>query len=359
MTVRRLVSALSVGLLVATAAPASLVSAQPKKTAGKKKTPAAAPATAAPAPAPTPTTAPAASGSTGTAVQMTEDPPPPKDINGTAENPNAPKLAADPDAPPPPEAPPPKVVRTGYPTEEVLRPITLPKNLSEVSIDPHAQVSPYAGSAALRARYGITSKLQLRLTYMLAGIFDDPATVEHKQGIHAGKAIGLDVTYLIQDWVGVSVGLPIYINPFALSLTIGAPIKFTFADKFAIGGLDDLLNIKLDTFAPTFYQEVQNATNANTNVTNTVQSAGELRVSAFGEYQYQPDLAIIARIGVQLEDFATGKTNGCAGECETTFLHVGFQYSPRNYLDLGLSIGFDDLAHGGSFAPSGFLAFRI
>lgn len=342
MTVRRLFSVLSVGLVTT----AGLVSAQPaKKKPGAKKA--------------APTTAPAAGSNAGSAVQMSEDPPPPKDMNGTDENPTAPKTAPDPDAPPPAPVEAPKPIRTGYPTEEVLRPITLPRNLSEVSIDPHAQVSPYAGATALRARYGITNKLQIRLTYMIAGIFDDPATVEQKQGIHAGKAIGLDATYLIQDWIGVTVGVPIYINPFAISLTAGAPIKFTFADKFAIGGFDDLLNIKLDNFAPTFYQEVQNATNAVTTQTNTVHSAGELRFSAFGEYQYQPDLAIIARFGVQLEDFATGKTDGCNGECETTFLHVGFQYSPRNYLDLGLSIGFDDLAHGGSFAPSGFLAFRI
>ena len=59
------------------------------------------------------------------------------------------------------------------------------------------------------------------------------------------------------------------------------------------------------------------------------------------------------------EDFASGKTDGCSGECLTTFIYAGFNYSPRKYLDLGLSIGFDDLAHGGSFAPAGFLAFRI
>ena len=65
------------------------------------------------------------------------------------------------------------------------------------------------------------------------------------------------------------------------------------------------------------------------------------------------------RTGIQMEDFASGKTDGCQGECLTTFIHAGFRYTPRKYLDLGLSIGFDDLAHGGSFAPAGFLAFRI
>jgi len=289
---------------------------------------------------------------------MTEDPPP-SDMKGVDENPDAPKSMVDGDSP--------KVVavvraakaKGDYPLEEVARPITLPQNLSEVSVAPHAQVSPYAGATALRARYGITSKIQLGLTYMLGGIFDDPATLESKQAFHPGKAVGLDVTVMLQDWVGVKLGVPLYISPLAVSIALGAPIKFTFGDKLALGGLDDLLNIRVTRFAPTLYQELQNATNANDNLTNTIKSQGELRVSLYGSYQYEPDLAIIARTGIQMEDFATGKTDGCIGECLSTFIYAGVQYSPRNYLDLGVSIGFDALAHGGSFAPAGFFAFRI
>ena len=90
-----------------------------------------------------------------------------------------------------------------------------------------------------------------------------------------------------------------------------------------------------------------------------MRSAGELRFSFFGIYQRDADLAITARLGVQMENFSSGKTDGCAGECATTFLHAGVSYSPRPAVDLGLSIGFDDLAHGGTFAPQGWLAVRI
>lgn len=389
MTARRLLSVLTVGLglgLVGVTASVAVVAAQPRpakkapaKNAPKKGplapakdggapakgggTPAAtdAPAATGSGKAPAATTAPAGSaapaGSEGKTVQMAEDPPP-SDMTGTAENPDAPKTVIDADAPAVSTiAPPP--VRSGYPIEEAARPITLPRNMSEVSLAPHAQVSPYAASTALRARYGITPKVQLGLTYLVGGIFDDPSTLQSKQGFHPGKALGLDVTYMVQDWVGVKVGVPVYISPLAVSLAIGAPIKFTFGDKLALGGLDDLLNIRLDRFAPTFYQELQNATNANDTMTNTIKSQGELRVSLFGVYQYQPNLAIIARTGIQMEDFASGKTDGCLGECLTTFIHAAFSYSARRYLDLGLQVGFDDLAHGGSFAPAGFLAFRI
>lgn len=390
MTALRSLLAATFGLAVVTASVA-IVDAQPKpakKATPKKKGPLApakdggapakdsrAPATAddsakagassgakttaAPASSTAPASTAAPAGAEGKTVQMTEDPPP-SDMTGTAENPDAPKtvITADPEtpavttvAPAPP--------RTGYPIEEALRPITLPRNMSEVSLAPHGQVSPASASTALRARYGITPKIQLGLTYVLGGIFDDPSTLQSKQAFHPGKALGLDVTYLLQDWVGVRVGVPVYISPLAVSLALGAPIKFTFGDKVALGGLDDLLNIRLDRFAPSFYQELQNATNANETMTRTIKSAGELRFSLFGVYQYRPNFAIIARTGIQMEDFATGKTDGCPGECQTTFIHAGISYSPRRYLDLGLQVGFDDLAHGGSFAPAGFLAFRI
>src|SRR5215831_4385647 len=268
MRARRLISALSVGLSAALAISAT-VAAQPKTTTPAKKAPkgkkgplapakdtgagSAAAAGTGKAAAGTGSAGAAGTGSgsagagEGSAVQMTEDPPP-SDMTGTAENPDAPRSMIDAETPvvatvaPPPRPP-------GYPIEQTLRPIVLPQNLSEVSLMPHAVVSPWAGSTALRARYGITPKVQLGLTYLVGAIFDDPSTAESKQAFHPGKAVGLDVTYLIQDWLGVQVGVPMYISPFALSLTIGVPIKFSFGDKFAVGGLDDFLNIRLDRFA--------------------------------------------------------------------------------------------------------------
>jgi hypothetical protein len=374
MTARRLISVLTVALSAGAGVSAS-VDAQPatqpapkkpakaKGKAGKKAPLAPAKDSGAGAGSGSAAGSGAGSGSAagagaGSAVQMVEDPPP-SDMSGTAENPDAPHSMLDSDNPPAVTAVAAPARPAGYPIEEALRPIALPQNLSEVSVIPHMQVSPYAASTALRVRYGVTPKVQLGLTYLIGAIFDDPSTVQSGQAFHSGKAVGLDVTVMLQDWIGVQVGVPLYISPFAVSLALGAPIKFTFGDKFAIGGLDDFLNIKLDRFAPTFYQELQNATAASGTMTNTTQSAGELRVSLYGVYQYQPNFAVIGRAGIQMEDFATGKTDGCAGECLTTFISAGFRYAPRKYLDVGLSIGFDDLAHGGSFAPAGFLAFRI
>jgi hypothetical protein len=298
-----------------------------------------------------------AGGGSGSAVDMPEDAPP-ADMNGTDENPDAPHDISKPTVTavaPTPKRP------SGYPTEEALRPITLPQNMSEVSISPHANVSPYFGSDALRARYGITSRIQLGLTYVLGGIYKDPATTSMKLGFHPGKAVGVDVTVLLQNWIGIRVGVPVYVDPVAFGLQLGAPMKFTFGEKFALGGMDDLLNIKISKFAPSFYNEYENAINAAAQDNNTETPNGHLRFSAYGVYQQSSKLAIIARAGLDtlLSSTSSGGAGATSSSSTATFLRGGVEYTPRHYLDLGISIGFDDLAHGGSFTPQGYLALRI
>ena len=74
---------------------------------------------------------------------MTEDAPP-ADMNGTDENPDAPQ-DVDERRPTAVVAPADEAARRGYPIEEALRPITLPQNMSEVSID-----AAHAGLAVSR-----------------------------------------------------------------------------------------------------------------------------------------------------------------------------------------------------------------
>jgi hypothetical protein len=236
--------------------------------------------------------------------------------------------------------------------------------MAEVALDPHIRVSPAEGAVALRARYGITPKIQLGLTYVAGGIYDDPVTNTDKDyGFHPGKAGGIDVTVLITNFVGVRVGVPVYFDPFAMSLALGAPMKFKFADgKLAIGGLDDLLNIALPVgaeFAPSFYSELPNATAAKDDASGSTQSRGTLRFSAYGIYQQKPNLAILGRLALEFDDFAT-KINSRGHGGTTTSIHGGVLLSPKKFLDVGGTLGFDDLAEmPESFTLSGFFAFRI
>jgi hypothetical protein len=355
MVLRRVLSALSVVVV----ASGSIVLAAPKK--GAAPAPAKTPPPAPPA-APDPAATPAGGGS-GSAVQPIEDTPP-SDMNGTDENPDAPKGVSSENnevkaTVPAPTKP------TGYPIEEALRPITLPQNMSEVSISPHVYASPFSFADAVRARFGITKQIQLGFTYLYGSAYDATQVSSAMSGtaFHSGKALGLDVTVMLQDWIGVRVGVPVYLSPVAVSLSVGAPIKFSFGNKFAIGGLDDVLNIKLDRFAPSLYYDTQNAIGAANDTNNTAQSRGHVRVSAYGVYQAAPNLAWIGRAGVDSDLGAPGGSAAgttMVGGGTATFLRAGRQFSPRRFVDLGLSIGFDDLAHlPDSFAPAGFLALRI
>lgn len=350
MTVRRVASILV--CLVATVSVSAAV-AQPKK--------------GAPAPAKDPVPATTGSGSAGSAEAAPAEEAPPVDMDGKDENPDGPRgITAETKVE---VVVPVKQVQTGYPIEEVLRPITLPANMAEVAIGPHAQFDAkdvdFAGSDALRARYGITRNIQLGLTYVLGGIYDDPKTAADKVGFHPGKALGLDVTVLLRDWVGVKVGVPVWIyrpergGAPAIGLTLGAPMKFKLTEKFALGGLDDLLAIKLTKFAPTFEYEYQNAGRAQQDDINTPASRGFFRVSAYGIYQRSPRFALIGRFGITLEDFTATATQSDRGGGSVTHLRGGFEYTLRKSIDLGFSLGFADLSELGSFGPAGLLAFRI
>ncbi|HEY4178171.1 MAG TPA: hypothetical protein VGM90_15095 [Kofleriaceae bacterium] len=380
MSLRRVASFLTVALVASTA---TFVAAAPKK-APAKKAPAKKAPTGPVAPAKEPaagsgsgsasgagggsatgagagSAAPADTGATGgSAVEMTEDPAP-ADMEGTNENPDAPRVGDEQNRVVP-VAVTEKPKRSGYPTEEIFRPITLPENMSEVSLDLHAALSPYTGAGVIRARYGITRQVQLGLTYLAGGIYNDSkfgASLTDKTKFHAGKAVGLDVTVLVQNWLGIRVGVPVYVDPVAVGLTLGAPIKFTFFDKLSLTGLEDIVNIKLTKFMPNFYYQSTNAAYAAAYGTNTRQQAGYLNFAFTATYQNDPMTAFQLHAGVRLDDFSGTQTSAGAFSGSTTFLRVGIERTVKQFFDVGGSLGFDDLAHGGTFGPQVYAAVRI
>jgi len=292
---------------------------------------------------------------------MTEDPPP-SDMEGTNENPDAPKTSEEATRIVP--VAPPKAKRTGYPIEEIYRPITLPQNMSEVTLDLHAAVSTFTASGVLRARYGITRRAQLGLTYLWGGIYaaKNFGSVAGGTKFHPGKAVGLDLTVLLQDWIGVRVGVPVYIDPVAVSLQLGVPLQFEFFDKIQIGGLDDLVGIKLAKFVPSYNQESDNAVAAagtDDNGNHTIQSAGYVNIGGYAVYQHKPNMAFLLRAGVRLDDFSSTRTDAGEASGATTYLRVGLEYTAKTFVDIGGSLGFEDLAHGGTFGPQLYVAVRI
>lgn len=277
---------------------------------------------------------------------MAEDPPP-NDMEGTSDSPENPDAVG--------VAKPDKVVVVskkpkGYPIEEVARPITLPGGMSEVGIEARSTFSPFVSNGALRARYGITRQWQIGLRYNAGGFYK--GANQSSAAFHPGKSTSVDVTYLFTDWVGASVGVPFYFDPTAASLAIGAPMRFRIGDKLLLGGLNDLLQIRLKGFVPSLTSEASNEASASAVRTNTTTAKGALILGGYGVYQHKANMAFIGRLAITANDFSSLDLR--------YLLRAGLQYSPKRYLDLSASLGFDDMAlPGRTFGVELGLAVRI
>jgi hypothetical protein len=275
----------------------------------------------------------------GKEVDLPEDSAPSADPSGVNENPDAPHgvTGIDVIAPPPP---PPEKPRKGYPIEDTLRPITLPALMSEAGLDVRNNIRPYATNTTLRGRFGITRQWQIGLEYNIGGFYDDPGTVaDTKVKFNTGKSIGLDVTYLLFSWMGLRAALPFYLDPFAMGITLGAPMKFHITDKFAFGGFGDFLSIKFAKFVPSTNNELFNEINALAADSGSVESRGSIQVSGFATYQMKPNIAIGGDLGIHFEDFSDRDV--------PYSLRFRGQYSTSNKLDFGGAFGFGDLGDVG------------
>jgi hypothetical protein len=289
----------------------------------------------------------------GTDVEMEEDAPP-EDMEGTSENPDAPRLVGDEDDV---VTTAPKATRTGYPIEEVLRPLTLPAVTSEIGLDLRSTFDGLNTEVGLRARYGITRQIQIGLRYGIGGLYEDVGTGDDKIVFNTGKAVGLDVSYLIQDWVAAKITLPVYVQPFAMAITLGAPMKFRFGQKFAIVVLDDFLDIRVSKFIPSLTDERRNELYVALDESGTTLPDTLLHVRAGVIYQQSPQLAIKGNVSIT----SVQGTDDTTVSAKTPYaLEALVQYSPKAKMDVTVRAGFDDLASASeSFGLMLAAAYRI
>jgi hypothetical protein len=288
----------------------------------------------------------------GTDVEMEEDTPP-EDMEGTSENPDAPKqvngeVVEGPVAP--------KAVRTGYPMEEVLRPITLPAVMTEIGLDVRSNFDPVDTEFGLRARFGITKQAQIGVRYGIGGLYEDGVTM--KSGFNTGKAFGLDFTYLVFDWMAGKITLPMYVDPFAMAVTLGAPMKFVFKEKYAIVALDDFLEIRILKFIPSLTNESANEFNVFEYNRNTSLRSSNVYLRVGGIYQMKPNMAIKANLK---QTIPGGGDNEASTSNETPLGLEGiFQFSPNAKMDVTGRLGIEDLASPGeTFGLVIAAAYRI
>jgi hypothetical protein len=272
------------------------------------------------------------------------------DLDGTEENPNAPRIGEEPEA---------KVGGTAtaakgpveYPIALVDRPITLPERMTEVQLALPNRFDPYVQNLVLAGHHGVTDKIQAGIRY---GGFSFVAADGNSEFL-VGKTFAVDGFYQVFPWLAGQLSVPILVDPFAAGVTLGAPIQFTFFDKLRLTAGRDLVTFRLSRFAPsaedpseTEVLVVLDETGADAAIPD-----GELNVNVGAAYQHRENLAIDARFGIRYIDFKSGSN-------DPTLFDVGVRYSTSNKVDVGGRIGFSDLNDaGGTFGLYLVAAYRI
>lgn len=217
--------------------------------------------------------------------------------------------------------------QTGYPQRIINRPLNLPGGMSQAQLRVPVNFDPLVASGVIRGDYGITSQYQIGLEYGLGTYTSD--------GFATGKALALEGRYLIADWVAAQVRLPVYLDPFAAGLTLGAPMQFTFFDKMRFVFGQDLVSFKLAKFVPNVANAAENDGLIAKDKIGELVPDGEINISMTVVYQMDDTMTIDTQFGMRAVDFSTDDA--------PVYLYSGIRYSPSNKLDFGARIGFGRL----------------
>ncbi len=243
-----------------------------------------------------------------------------------------------------------------YPREPVLRPNVLPAGLLETSFDAHAGVRQLVGtgnragteafraSGTLSVAAGITEELELGIHYGAGSLGEEGAV--------PGRAAAIEARYKLWDGIAAQVAVPLHFDPFAAGLTLGAPVKFTLDDRFAIVAGHDLVSFRLHRFQPHVADASENDELAALSETNTVLPRGEFALRGALYYQQSPELAVGGEIASRAVDFDT----------RDAMLPVFgvLHYAATNSVDIGARAGLFDLGTPTSnFGGSAFVAIRM
>jgi hypothetical protein len=200
-----------------------------------------------------------------------------------------------------------RFTKADYPIEAIMRPLTLVEGMAEVGLDiPFvsyglpADETGRAFTQVLRAGYGVTEDIQIGLTYNFG--LQQVAPESHYE---AGKAFSVDALYnLIPGWLALQVSLPFYVDPFAMSLTLGAPFRLKLHEKIAIIGGQNLLQIKFVKFPVDPENPAYNVgTVAGIDAAGQGEPDGNFNLLFGALFQAKPNLALSLMVGTLFFDF--------------------------------------------------------
>lgn len=246
--------------------------------------------------------------------------------------PQAPTFGDEEEAPPPPPA---RAV-LGYPGREVDRPVSLPGGVGEIALSVKATSLPEAGGL-LRLRYGITPRVQFGLLYGGVSIYDKPNASGNGSAfsVEPGKSIGAELQVVIIDGVAVRATVPMYLDPYAAGVSIGAPIHLRLSSRFALIGLEDVVSFRVHKFYPALLSEGTNTALAAADANNGVVPRGTVRVVPGLMYQQSDKLSVGGQFGLLFINFGDDPTG--------VELKGRMLYNISTRFDFWATAGFDNL----------------
>jgi len=271
----------------------------------------------------------------GDEVELGDDPLPTGDMGsdptGVEENPDAPNASASASATTTTRKKVEQPSEKTFPMELVARPITLPERMTEITYELPNSFNPYVQGSVLGARHGITDQIQGGLRYGTGALFDGE--------YFAGKAFALDFEYEIFPWLAAQLALPILTDPFAMSVSLGAPLKFHLGERLAFVGGRDIITFKAKRFMPSVANAAENEALAAADKLNDDLPEGQLSFTGAAIWQHKPNMAFDARVGFiyPLDAKSDQSTR------DRILLDLGLLYSTSPKIDVGARMGFADL----------------
>jgi hypothetical protein len=255
----------------------------------------------------------------------------------------------------PPGAERPRYTKSDYPTEIVLRPLTLPVGMGQLSLD----VPFVAGDGdptfteVLRAGYGVTQDIEIGATYSLG--LERPSAKTGEDKFTAGKALSLDGAYtIVPQLLAAQARLAFLFDSdhFGMGLILGVPVKLELGDRWALFGGQDLLHIKLKALPVDAADVAGNVAQLAALGRGVEGSRGSIDVKVGAAFQAEADIALYSIFGVAFPDFSNNE--------QPWSLFLGATYSSGRTFDLGARIGFEMLDKPkDSFSIAGYAAVRM
>lgn len=235
-----------------------------------------------------------------------------------------------------------------FPLAWVARPLTLPADMIELSLDVPAAVladAPYL-TQILRGAFGVTRDLQIGLTYGFGLQVIDPAEYE------AGKAFSVDAAYTIfPQRLAIAASVPFYVDPFASGISLGAPFQLRIGDRWQVSGGQDLLQFRFAKFPPNPADPAYNVGQVEAQVVGAREPIGNLNLKLRGAYQARTNLVVFLDWGFHWLDFE--------GDDKPVSMFLGGLWSSSNRMDVGGRIGLSRVDEGDSLTVGLFAAYRL